>query len=193
MPDQPLHARRIDGDDVALSECPPRTCLVLRGRASDARLARAVASATDLALPAAPGDSVAGLLCSLLRLGPDEWWIVSETQGPAELAGSLRSALVGIHAALVDVGDACIVYALRGANARDVLARGCPLDLHPRVFTPGRCTRTLLARAPVLVHLRAAEPSFELYVARSYRDYAWTWLVTAAKSFFLPRGPTAGC
>ena len=181
-----MEMRRLAGEGIELAECQHRTCLALRGQASDARLARAVASAIDLSLPIKSGDSTAGLLGAVLSLGPDEWLIVSETLAPAELAGSLRRALSGPHAALTDVSDASIVYALSGPNARAVLARGCPLDLHPRLVGLGYCARTLLAKAPVLVHLRAAAPIFELYVARSYRDYAWDWLATAARTFLPP-------
>ncbi len=186
MSDGALQARRVAGTRIELTQCEPRTCFVLRGPAGDAGLARAVASAVDLPLPSRTGDSAASLLGAVLALGPDEWLIMSETLASTELAGSLRQALRGISAALTDVGDACIVYALRGENARAVLARGCPLDLHPRAFPLGRCARTLLAKAPVLVHLRAAEPTFELYVARSYSDYAWEWLVTASGRFLPP-------
>jgi len=175
--------RPATGNGISVSERPARTCINLRGVGSDARFARAVAAVTDLQLPLDPGGSATGLLASVLWLGPDEWLVVSETQPASELAARLRQALSGIHSAVTDVGEGCIVYAVSGHNSRDVLAKGCSVDLHPRAFTPGRCARSLLAKMPVLLHLRDADPTFELYVARSYREYAWAWLVSAAGEY----------
>jgi sarcosine oxidase subunit gamma len=70
-----------------------------------------------------------------------------------------------------------------GSNARAVLAKGCPLDLHERAFAAGRCAQTLLAKVPVLVHRAGVEPTFEIHVARSFRDYAWVWLQAAASEY----------
>ena len=181
MPDQAM-----TGDEIAIRRRPGRACINVRGDGSDPRFLRAVAGAADVSPPLAPCTSVSGLLASMLWLGPDEWLLVSETQAAAELAGSLGRALAGLHAAVTDVSDGFIVYALRGSNASVVLAKGCPIDLHPRRFAPARCARSLLAKVPVLIHLRADEPVFELYVARSYADYAWTWLLTAAREFSAP-------
>ena len=73
----------------------------------------------------------------------------------------------GSHHALTDVSDGLVTFTLAGPSARDVLAKGCPLDLHPRAFTPGSCARSLLAKADVLLHLHADEArrAFDLHVA----------------------------
>ena len=68
-----------------------------------------------------------------------------------------------------------------------MLAKGCPLDLHPRAFTPGSCAQSLLAKADVLIHLRADDPrhgpTFDLYVARSFAHYLWAWLEDAGREY----------
>jgi sarcosine oxidase, subunit gamma len=171
------------GNEIAIRRPPGRACINIRGDGSDPRFLRAIAGAADVALPLAPCTSISGLLASMLWLGPDEWLLVSETQAATDLAAGLGRALAGLHAAVTDVSDALIVYALRGSNARAVLAKGCPIDLHPRNFAPAQCARSLLAKAPVLIHLRADEPVFELYLARSYAHYAWVWLLAAAREF----------
>jgi sarcosine oxidase, subunit gamma len=186
MLDLPRAERAATGTGISISERLARTCINLRGVGSDARFARAVAAVTDLELPLDPGASVSGLLASVLWLGPDEWLVVSETQAAAELVARLRQALSDLPSAVTDVGEGYIVYALSGPSSRDVLAKGCSVDLHPRAFTPGRCARSLLAKVPMMIHLRAADPTFELYVARSYREYAWTWLMSAAGDYLQP-------
>jgi sarcosine oxidase subunit gamma len=176
--------RTLAAGGVAVVEQPVNCALSLRGDPADARFVRAVESVTDLRLPGAAGAMASGLLASILCLGPDEWLVLSETQpGPALLA-SLRKALGGLAAAITDVGDARVVYAVSGSNARALLAKGCGLDLHERTFAPGRCAQSVLAKVPViLVHRSGVPPVFDLYVARSFRDYAWDWLQAAALEY----------
>ena len=178
--------RQMSGRGIVVSVLPARTCINLRGDGLDARFARAVASVADVRPPLEPGASTAGLLASLLWLGPDEWLVVSETQAAGELYSRLQRALSGIDSAVTDVSDASFVYAVAGENSRGMLAKGCSVDLHPRVFAPGKCARTLLAKVGTLIHLRAADPVFELYFARSCGDYAWAWLEAAALEFLQP-------
>ncbi len=66
-----------------------------------------------------------------------------------------------------------------------VLAKGCPLDLHPRAFPPGSCAGSLLAKASVLIHLVEDEPHpvFDLYVSRSFAHYLWAWIEDAGLEY----------
>jgi sarcosine oxidase subunit gamma len=174
--------RALKGNGVEICERFPLACVNLRGAPSDARFFRAVTSVTDVPPPTQPCTSVAGLFVSILWLGPDEWLVISETQRGDEIAARLRQALRGIHSAVNEVGDGRIVCALSGVAARSVLAKGCPIDLHPRAFPTGQCVRTLLAKASVLIHARAAD-SFEVHVARSFADYAWAWFENATAEY----------
>jgi sarcosine oxidase, subunit gamma len=175
--------RRFAGRDLVIEERPERASIDLRGDPSDARFVRALESVTDLRLPLEPCTSASGLLASIVWLGPDQWLVWSDTQAGEGLAQSLRVALRGMASAVVDVSDARIVYAVGGSNARAVLAKGCSLDLHARAFPVGRCAQTLLAKVPILVQRVGTEPMFEIHVARSFRDYAWTWLQAAASEY----------
>jgi len=175
--------RTTTGAGIAVAECDARTCIDLRGDPQNPKFLEATRRTLDLVLPRAACTSAVGLLASALWLGPDQWLIVSATQEAASLGASLRSALRTVASAVTDVSRARIVYAFRGVHARDLLAKGCPLDLHERAFPPGRCAQTLLARLPVIVHRTSAGPAFELYVARSCTDYFWEWLQSAAHEF----------
>ena len=68
-----------------------------------------------------------------LRLGPD-WWLVT---GDASREG------------WVEVSGQRTVLELAGPGALEVLITGCPLDLHPSVFTGH--AQTLLAKTPVIL------------------------------------------
>jgi len=171
------------GRHIVIAERSALACVNLRGNAGDAKFVRAVASVADLEPPRTPNTTVSGLLVSLLWLGPDEWLMTSETQRGDALAAGLRQALAGVHAAVTEVGDGRIVYAVSGVHARSVLAKGCSIDLDPRAFCVGQCAQTLLAKTAVLIHMRAPEPVFDVHVARSYADYAWAWLAQAAREY----------
>ena len=74
------------------------------------------------------------------------------------------------------------VIRLAGAHARDTLAKGCPVDMHPRVFGPGQCAQTILARADMTIH-QTADDTYDIIVRRSFAEYVWTWLEDAAREY----------
>jgi len=168
---------------VVLSELPFRHQIAVRGDSDDPALIEAVQQVIGAKPPtehntaAGPADLAAGP--RILWLGPDEWLVVSADNRAAALA----SALATQHAAVVDVSDGRTVISISGPNARDLLAKGCPLDLHPRVFAPGRCAQTVIAHAHVIIHQIDDAPCYEVYVHRSFADYFWHWLEDAANEY----------
>jgi sarcosine oxidase subunit gamma len=71
-----------------------------------------------------------------------------------------------------------------GPRARDLLAHGCALDLHPRSFGPGRCAQTMLARAQVLLVAHDGD-EFTVFVRSSFAGYLATWLLDAAAEYLV--------
>jgi len=139
----------------------------LRGDPSDVGFLAAVRSVLGFELPRVANTVVAGGGNVAYRLGPDEWLLA--TNFSATMARALRGALVGMFAAVTEVGGGNEVLVLEGA-ARDVLAAECPLDLDPRVFGPGHCAQTRFAHAAVL--LRPLDNGdIELVVRRSFAEY----------------------
>ena len=123
-----------------------------------------------------------------LWLGPDEWLVTAPNGQEQELFKAFSGATAAHHAAITDVSDARTVLLLSGLNARDVLEKGCGLDLHPRVFQTGHCAQTRLARTGVLLHQISDEPAYEIYVGWSFAAYLWIWLEDAAAEFGLAIG-----
>jgi sarcosine oxidase, subunit gamma len=64
-----------------------------------------------------------------------------------------------------------------------VLAHGCPLDLHPRVFGLGHYAQTLVAKATVGLLQVGAEPDYRILVRSSYADYLSRWIVDAMSEY----------
>jgi sarcosine oxidase, subunit gamma len=159
----------------------------LRGDPHDRVFMAAVGRVLAVLLPSEPYTSASRARIAALWLGPDEWLVTCPAHDVPRLVGALREALADVHAAITDLTDGRVAFRLAGPSARDVLAKGTPLDLHPRAFAPGRCAGTLLAKASVLIHLLDDDPergaSFDVYGARSFAHYLWTWLEDAGREY----------
>lgn len=172
---------QVDGRACTLGEQAFADMLNLRGDPSDARFAQAVLAHTGLHLPVRANTASFDPQRQLLWLGPDEWLLkLYDRQGDAVGAG-LRAALSGIHSAVVDVGHGSTTLTLEGPGAADLLARGCPLDLHPRVFGAGALAQSHVSKASVTVLCLAPGTRFELTVRRSFADYLVRWLSAAGE------------
>jgi sarcosine oxidase subunit gamma len=172
---------------VGLGERQDLGKIDLRGDPHDRAFMAAVGRVLDLLLPSEPCTSAAKAQIAALWLGPDEWLVTCPAHDVPRLVGALREALADVHAAITDVTDGRVAFRVAGPNARDVLAKGCPLDLHPRVFPVGSCAQSLLGKATVLIHLLEDQteggPGFDLHVARSFADYLWLWLEDAGREY----------
>ncbi len=166
---------RVRGAGVQMSERPFLGHVNLRGKAGDAAFAKAVKSVVKVDLPTEPNTVAETKGVTVLWLGPDEWLLVTEKDAQAELIAKLTQAVAGLFAAVTDVSANQTVIVLAGPDARTLLAKGCPLDLHPRAFKPGQCAQTVVAKSPALIR-PLAEGRYVLIVRRSFADYLWGWL-----------------
>jgi sarcosine oxidase subunit gamma len=166
------------GDAVALAERPFLAQVGVRLHPGDGGPSAAEA-ALGFALPATPNTTAGANDRTALWLGPDEWLVVAAPGEESALEVELSEALGGGLGSVVDLSANRTALELRGPAARDVLAKGCALDLHPRAFGPGRCAQTLLARAQVILEQLDDEPAYRLLVRGSFAGYVATWLLDA--------------
>jgi sarcosine oxidase subunit gamma len=157
--------------------------LNLRGGAADPRFVAGVEAAVGVAPPVVSNTVREAQGHAVYWLGPGEWLLVTAGERRSALERELRAALDGVHAAITDVSGGQTVVVLRGARVRELLAKGCPLDLHPRAFDVGQCAQSHLAKAPILIRLLDREPAFEIVVRRSFADYLWLWMEDAAGEY----------
>jgi sarcosine oxidase subunit gamma len=135
----------------------------------DLRVEEAVAGDAALLVPFAPNTVLRHELRAALWLGPDEWLVTGPAGSQADLIAELETALGDADRSIVDVSASRAVLDLSGQLVRDVLATGCPIDLHPSVWHPGRCAQTLFDRTPVLLEHLAGETT-RVYVRPSFAD-----------------------
>jgi sarcosine oxidase subunit gamma len=113
--------------------------------------------------------------------GPEQWLAVSAERTVADrLAGELEGL-----AAVSDQSDGRTVMRLSGPKARDVLAKGCPIDLHPRAFRPGDTALTAIAHVGFQIWQVDDGPTFDLLVPGSMAASFWRWLSLSAAEFGL--------
>jgi len=117
-------------------------------------------------------------------LGPDEWLLTSAAEAPGELEARVRAAVVPLGGSAADVSAQRITLRLTGERVRDVLARGCAIDLHPRFFRGGSSAQTTLGLAGVvLLALSDAGDDYLVLVRSSFAGYLADWLLDAAFEF----------
>ena len=164
-----------DNPGVQLEVRPGRGYLNLRGDPGDEQFLQAVQATLGQPLPTIANTFTAGENTQF-RLGPDEWLLATEPGKERDIAGQLGENLSGQCYSLVDVTGGQVLLRLRGSHVREVLAKGCTLDLHPRAFKMGQCAQTTLAKTSMLIALIDDAPTFDIIVRRSFAEYAARWL-----------------
>lgn len=123
---------------------------------------------------------VQGKNVSFIGTGPGQWFAVSQTLNNEVLADELATTLTGL-ASVADQSSSRAVLRLGGAHARDVLAKGFPIDLDPRVFPAGAAATGSISHMGVLVWRDGDDYDIALFrsLAGSFRQ----WLTSSAAEY----------
>ncbi len=157
----------------------------LRGDLGDARFGAGVRATLGFDVPAATNTFVMQDGMAAVWAGPDEWLILTPPGGETKLIEGLRGAIDGLHAAVTDVTGGQTVFRLSGSRVREVLAKGCTLDLHPRAFGTGRCAQTSIAHSAATLLQVDESPCYDVIVRRSFARYLALWIEDAASDYGL--------
>jgi heterotetrameric sarcosine oxidase gamma subunit len=134
----------------------------------------AVGDKLGVALPAVPFRSSEYRGRVALWLGPDEWLVLA--------GGGTEWPMMHPGASIVDVSHAMTGLTVSGNRAAWSINAFCALDLHPSAFPVGMCTRTVFAKAQIVLWRTAAD-TFRIEVARSFAPYVWDCLEEARREF----------
>ena len=168
---------------VDIREITSRGMIDLRGLASDGKFLAAIKDVLGLDLPTAPRSSAAWGDIQALWLSTDQWLILCPRAKTGDLMAALRQALAGIHSFAVDVSDMRTIIRLEGDNARFVLLKGSSLDLLSADYEAGTVRRLRFAEIAALLHIVSVKPDvIDLYVFRSYANYAWDWCLANGRA-----------
>ncbi len=154
-----------------------------RGRLDELRAA--VRDAWRAELPLTPkvaeGDGA-----SFIWAGPERWLVAAPDHAPEALVASLRAGADG-SAAVCDQSDGWVLLRVSGRFARDALAKGIPVDLHPSAFAPGSTAVTRAASIGCQIWQVDDAPTYDIAVPRSFAASFRRWLDGAAAGFEINR------
>ena len=172
MPDYTLTANTpLDGFSrdfvgVSISEVNDRAIVSLAvPKDGEKELTKALASSYQIELPKTGMLSVSSRDNAVLfSMAQDQYFLVFDYAGNTAIP-SARSHL-GDTAYFTDQSDSYVMIRLSGINSRRLLARFCPLDIHPSVFPVGSVARTIMEHLGATI-IHEGEDSFLLLSARS--------------------------
>lgn len=122
----------------------------------------------------------------LIWNGPYRWWLVGTDPARTD---AVMAALPPDQAAVTEQGAGRSVLRATGPNVRDLLAKLCPLDLHPGVFPADGAAGTVVHH--VSVRLVAAETgqAVELWLPRSSAPSTLAVLLRAGAEYGVTYAP----
>jgi sarcosine oxidase subunit gamma len=156
---------------------PPMGMIGLRGDLSDEGLRGAVAGLTGTEVPERlriEGTSERGAAW----MSPDELLLFVPREEVGAAVARLSEALAGTHHLVTDVSDLRVGLRIEGPEAREVLAKLTPADLHPDAFGPGIVRRSHLGQVAAAFWLEGQGARVVCF--RSIGDYALALLRQSA-------------
>lgn len=175
-------ARHDGASDVILGECCNVVIAhVASGKGKDLEVAAQLGSTAGAMIANAPSVVVGGDI-TVLGCGPAQWLVFSNSVAGRDAVSRLPEALEGL-ATVTDQSDAKVMVQVAGPRARDVLVKGCQVDLDQSVFGPGSGAATQIEHVACQVWQIDTVPTYGLLVNRSLAKSLWSWLATAAAEY----------
>lgn len=168
--------QQVVASSAIVRQLPPVSRLVLRG---GPQVLAAAADALGLAHNETPCRAVRNDVRAALWLGPDERLLIGPADTAEEMEGVLQRALAEMPHSVVEISHAQVAFELTGARAAVALNTGCPLDLDLASFPVDMCTRTVFAKAQIVLW-RTGPETFRVETGRSFAPYVSKILALAA-------------
>jgi len=162
-----------------LKALPPAARWVLHG---DARARALAAPVWGVGFAETACRAIVEGTRATLWLGPDEYLLLDWAHA-ADAAPALERALADTPHALVDISHRQFALQIGGPHAAAILNGACPLDLDLGEFPVGMCTRTVFAKADIVLW-RTREDAFHVEVWRSFAGYVTGLLAEIAREFY---------
>jgi sarcosine oxidase subunit gamma len=174
------------GECLTITERAFLELVIVRGDSRAIDFRQAVEVRLGATLPLEPNSTTFTEKFIIAWMGPDEWLVQSHKgatnrDGNSGVKQALSTELAGQFASAVDVSSGYTTLRVEGVHTEEILARGCPLDLHSSVFFRGRCAQSHFFKAPVFV-LSIDDQTVDLVIRRSFSEYITTMLIDAVDS-----------
>jgi sarcosine oxidase, subunit gamma len=159
----------------------PRTIIRVQTWDSEALAPSSVEEVLGVAWPQNTGAAANGRV-DIIFVGPADWLVLAADPDATPWLHRLEALFLHSTFRATNVSQALIRIKIEGPEVRDLLAKGCALDLHPPRFPSGRSARTCFAGMPVIVRCTGT-CDFELIVTQSYSEFLLSWLADAELEF----------
>jgi sarcosine oxidase subunit gamma len=169
------------GSGIAFAEATIAAAWNVQGNRARGMFAEEARRLFELDLPAVPNAIAKTDALTALWLAPTSWLLVAGGASPLHDFGAKRDALNAMGGALFDLSASRVAWTVSGIHAATVLAKGCPLDFHPRAFAPGTCAQSLFGHVNALFVNDG--DAFTLFVARSFAADVWHALTESAAQY----------
>jgi sarcosine oxidase subunit gamma len=130
-------------------------------------------------LPDSPVRAALAAEHLLMRIAPDQYWVLGGTPG---LDTRLRSAIPTDAGCVTTLDRARTRLLIEGQAARALLGRLVAIDLDPAVFPVHGFAQTAIHHVGGLL-FRASEDRYEFLALRTYAASTWEVLLDAARPF----------
>lgn len=117
-----------------------------------------------------------------LPLSPGQWALRAKSDQGPDFGQKIQRDIMGLGY-VSEQSDARVCFEIAGHQARELMSRGCALDLHPSVVSKGFCAQTIMAHMGVLIYQSSDEPIYQLYVYSGFARSFWHWLDETAAQF----------
>lgn len=180
-----LNRATFEGPLVSISEAGAVGMITIRGDFADTAFAEAVRAAVGVAIPDVRtfAETSTG---GLGWMSPDELLWVLPYDDAAQAVAQLSAALGDLHNMVVNVSDARAVIRVSGAGARELIAKGAPVDMAPAAFGPGNFRRSHIGQLAAAFWLSDDGRTITVVCFRSAGAYLFDWLSESARDGATP-------
>lgn len=179
-----LNGRSASGAAI-VTELGLRGMITIRGDLSHVDVKNAVTGVTGVDFPGQRGVNSVGER-GAAWMSPDEILILVPHAEAETVVATLTAALAGHHALVVNVSDARAMFRISGPGAREVIAKGAPVDMDPAHFAPGTIRRSRLGQIAAAFWVNGDDGSIDVICFRSVAQFVFDWLAMAAREGSLP-------
>ena len=147
-----------------------------------ARRGKASELANEFGLSGEPGKATTNEEFTAIPLSPGNWMMIGESGRDGDFTKSIsdRAGKLGYAS---EQSHGRTVLRVDGDRARDLMRKGCRLDLHPSVTEPGFCAQCQMAQTGVILHQIDDASTYDLIVFAGLARPFYEWLCDAAAEF----------
>ncbi|MGI9353422.1 MAG: sarcosine oxidase subunit gamma [Rhizobiaceae bacterium] len=128
-----------------------------------------------LKIKASPGVATIGSGYTAIPLSPGQWMVISGKIGSNGFADQIRSKIKK-NGYVSEQSDGRVIFRIGGSRARELMRKGCRLDLHPSSASKGWCAQTQMAQAGVIIHQVDDKPTYDVLVFSGFAQHFAEWL-----------------